>query len=183
VDTPLLRFVAPTAHEVAGSDLHRACLTRLCCAFRLSQPLDASFPPNTLPVLFRTGGTRGVRPSEGFPSDCRDASRHPLPLLAFVVDRRALGDVARAPGGCCGGPSPTRCPRRRTSSGPRSVRIAPGGGGCSGVREDAAGVGRAFRGFSPNRKSVLRSAGVTPHDGSRSSPGIFSPPGVSPSSP
>jgi hypothetical protein len=36
---------APSAHEVAGSDLRRVCLTRLRGAFRLSQPLDASFPP------------------------------------------------------------------------------------------------------------------------------------------
>jgi hypothetical protein len=28
-----------------GSDQHRACLTRLCCVFRLSQPLDALFRP------------------------------------------------------------------------------------------------------------------------------------------
>jgi len=42
----LLRFLAPTAHEVAGSDLRRACLTRLCCVFRLPRPLDAFFPPS-----------------------------------------------------------------------------------------------------------------------------------------
>jgi hypothetical protein len=42
---PLLGFCAPTAYEVAGSDQHRGCLPRLRGAFRLSQPLDASFPP------------------------------------------------------------------------------------------------------------------------------------------
>jgi hypothetical protein len=66
--------------------------------------------------LFRTGGTRGVRPSEGFPSDRRGVSRRPLPLLTFLVDHRAPGDVARAPGRCCEGPSSLRCPRRRTPS-------------------------------------------------------------------
>ena len=30
----------------SGSDLHRICLTRLCCVLRLSQPLDALFRPN-----------------------------------------------------------------------------------------------------------------------------------------
>jgi hypothetical protein len=33
----------PTTLAEAGSDQHRVCLTRLCCAFRLSQPLDALF--------------------------------------------------------------------------------------------------------------------------------------------
>jgi hypothetical protein len=43
------------------------------------------------------------------------------------------------------------------------------------LRRRARGRGRwraRLQGFQPGRKSVLRSAGVTPHDGSRSSPGI-----------
>jgi hypothetical protein len=35
----------PTTLTETGSDLHRAYHTRLCCAFRLSQPLDALFRP------------------------------------------------------------------------------------------------------------------------------------------
>lgn len=35
----------PSTHAVTGSDFHRVCLTRLSCAFRFSQPLDASFHP------------------------------------------------------------------------------------------------------------------------------------------
>ena len=35
--------VHPTTLAEAGSDLHRVYLTRLCCTFRLSQPLDALF--------------------------------------------------------------------------------------------------------------------------------------------
>jgi hypothetical protein len=38
--------------EATGSDLHRACLTRLCCASRLSQPLDASFLPRPFQPCF-----------------------------------------------------------------------------------------------------------------------------------
>jgi hypothetical protein len=45
VTTTLMGFRAPTAHQVAGSDLHRVCLTRLCGAYGLSQTLDASFRP------------------------------------------------------------------------------------------------------------------------------------------
>jgi hypothetical protein len=48
----LLGFSIPTAYEVAGSDLHRACLTRLCCVFGLSQPLDALFLPEPFRLCF-----------------------------------------------------------------------------------------------------------------------------------
>jgi hypothetical protein len=45
----------PTTLTEAGSDLHRVCLTRLCSAYRLSQPLDALlrlrlFRPCFMPV-------------------------------------------------------------------------------------------------------------------------------------
>jgi len=36
----------------ADSDLHLICLTRLCCVFRLSQPLDALFRPRPLRPCF-----------------------------------------------------------------------------------------------------------------------------------
>jgi hypothetical protein len=56
--------------------------------------------------LFHTGGTPGVRPSEGFPSDRRDASRHPLPLLAVRLSTVAtLGVVTNIPALTGGGPS------------------------------------------------------------------------------
>jgi hypothetical protein len=42
---PLMRFGAPSALQATGSDLHRVCLTRLCCAYKLSQPLDALLLP------------------------------------------------------------------------------------------------------------------------------------------
>lgn len=42
----------PTTHEVTDSDLHRAYLTRLCCAYRLSQPLGAFFHPRPCPPCF-----------------------------------------------------------------------------------------------------------------------------------
>jgi hypothetical protein len=38
-------FLYPTTLPEAGSDLRRVCLARLCCASRLSQPLDALFRP------------------------------------------------------------------------------------------------------------------------------------------
>jgi hypothetical protein len=45
-------FVAPTACEDTGSDLHRAYLTRLCSAYGLSQPLDALLLPNPARLCF-----------------------------------------------------------------------------------------------------------------------------------
>lgn len=74
------------------------------------------------------------------PSGRRNTSRRSLPLLA------SLSTAAR--GGC---PSPVRAALPRASGpAPKSRSVGP--------RECAVGVERAFRGFSPTRKSVLRSA-------------------------
>lgn len=59
--------VHPTTFTEAGSDLHWACLTQLCCTFRLSQPLGALIPPATFPALFHAGNALGFSLSEGFP--------------------------------------------------------------------------------------------------------------------
>jgi hypothetical protein len=69
--------------EATGSDQHRVCLTRLCCAFRLSQPRDALFLPQPFWLCFTP-----VTPS-GFPlqrfslprSRCHLSAL--LPLLAL----------------------------------------------------------------------------------------------------
>jgi len=45
-------LIAPTAYKVTGSDQHRAYLTRLCSACRLSQPLDALLLPKPLRLCF-----------------------------------------------------------------------------------------------------------------------------------
>jgi hypothetical protein len=140
----LLRFFAPTAYEVAGSDLHRACLTRLRCVSRLSQPHDALIPPVTLPVLFRTGDTHGVRPSEVSPPRPPGHLSAPLSPPDVVVDDRARRS-----------PEPAPSPCRHASS-----YVAPKSD-FSSARKDTVGFGRVFRGFSPFRESVLRSAGVS----------------------
>jgi hypothetical protein len=49
---PSMGFGDPTTLTETGSDLHRACLTQLCCASRLSQPLDALFRPQPLRPCF-----------------------------------------------------------------------------------------------------------------------------------
>jgi hypothetical protein len=49
---PLMGSVAPTAHQVTGSDQHRAYHTRLCHAFGFSQPLDVLLLPKPLRPCF-----------------------------------------------------------------------------------------------------------------------------------
>jgi hypothetical protein len=51
-DDPPMRFGGPPALEAADSDLHRSYRLRLCCAFRLSQPLDALFRPQPFRPCF-----------------------------------------------------------------------------------------------------------------------------------
>jgi len=45
-EPPFPGICCPTTLEIASSDTHRACLTRLRCAFRFFQPPDASFRPH-----------------------------------------------------------------------------------------------------------------------------------------
>jgi hypothetical protein len=75
---------APTAHEVAGSDQHRDCLSRLCCVFRLSQPLDASFPPKPCQPCFMLAALMGFSLQRVSLPIAGDVSRLLLPLLALV---------------------------------------------------------------------------------------------------
>jgi hypothetical protein len=65
----LMGFGAPSAYEARGSDLHRDCLTRLCCASRLSQPPDAFFLPGPSRLCFTPLTLLGFYPPEVFPPD------------------------------------------------------------------------------------------------------------------
>jgi hypothetical protein len=49
---PLIGFCGPSTREASESDLHRVCLTRLCYAFRFSQPLGVSFLPRPFRFCF-----------------------------------------------------------------------------------------------------------------------------------
>jgi hypothetical protein len=51
-ERPSLRFRYPTTLKETGSDQHRAYLTRLCSASRLSRPLDALLRPQPFPPCF-----------------------------------------------------------------------------------------------------------------------------------
>jgi len=89
----LLRFLAPTAHQVTGSDLRRDYQSRLCCAFRLSQPPDASLLPRPCRFCFAPAALMGFALQRFSLPNCRDASQHPMPLLTLlstVAPRRVV---------------------------------------------------------------------------------------------
>ena len=57
----------PSSALVMGSDLHRAYLTRLCCALRFSQPLSALFLPEPSRSCFIPVALMGFRTLQSFP--------------------------------------------------------------------------------------------------------------------
>jgi hypothetical protein len=84
-DHPSLGLGCPSTFKVMDSDLHRVCLTRLCCVFRLSQPLDALFRPSPLRPCFMPLTPLGFRSPEAFPpAVARLASRPLVPFMAFT---------------------------------------------------------------------------------------------------
>jgi hypothetical protein len=71
----------PTTLAEAGSDPHRAFLTRLCCAFRFSQPLDALFRPQPLRPCFMPVAPLGFRFQRFSLPGSGSASRRSLPFV------------------------------------------------------------------------------------------------------
>jgi hypothetical protein len=117
---------------------------RLCSASRLSQPPDALLPPKPCRFCFAPAALMGFALQRFSLPNCRDASQPPVPLVTFLSTARRGASSESDP-----------FPRRRvaSSAAPRS--------GFGAARKGTGGVGRVFRGFSPVRESVLRSAGVT----------------------
>jgi hypothetical protein len=74
---------SPTTFLDASSDPRRACLTRLCCAFRFSQPLDALFRSHLLGLVSCRSRPWGCA-FRGFPpleAATAFTARSPLPRL------------------------------------------------------------------------------------------------------
>jgi hypothetical protein len=132
-ERPSMGFLDPTTLEVAGSDLHRDCLARLCSTFRLSQPPGASFRLHR-PALFHAGSAPGLQTFRGFPSPvARIASRHSCPSCCFSsrsLHQRA--DEADAPPQLQGFAHPespyrwSRCYPKSTDRSSRSLRPCRG---------------------------------------------------------
>jgi hypothetical protein len=91
---PSMGFDAPTTYLNASSDLRRACLTRLCCASRFSQPPDALFRLRLLglvPCRVRPWGSA----LRGFPLPVAGAgfvARCPQPYTTFARNEAWLRD-------------------------------------------------------------------------------------------
>jgi len=82
----------------AGSDLHRAYLTRLCCDFRLSQPLAALIPPAPLRPCFMPIPSLGFRSQRLPPPSCRHGFHRTLPLLPLATPKHDSTSGIYAPG-------------------------------------------------------------------------------------
>jgi hypothetical protein len=78
----------PTTLAEAGSDLHQVCLTWLCCAFRLSQPLDALFHPQPVQPCFMPVTPLGFRFQRFSPPGSGPHVSMRPSLRAVLIDRR-----------------------------------------------------------------------------------------------
>jgi len=73
-----------------SSDSHRACLTRLCCAFRLSQPPDALFRSRPFGLVSCRIRPWGFDLQRFSPPGSHRGFHHELPLVPFAEFRETL---------------------------------------------------------------------------------------------
>ena len=76
----------PSTFKETGSDLHRAYLTRLCCASRFSQPPDALFRLHPFPPCFMRITPLGFRFQRFSLPGSRGLLAAPLPFLLLLVE-------------------------------------------------------------------------------------------------
>jgi hypothetical protein len=87
----------PTTLAEAGSDLHRACLTRLCCAFRFSRPLDALFRLQPFQPCFMPVTPLGFRFQRFSLPGSGSASRRSLPFVPLSSTGFGVGQDVSFP--------------------------------------------------------------------------------------
>jgi hypothetical protein len=109
----------PSTFEEAGSDQHRACLTRLCSASRLSQPLDALLHPQPFSPCFMRVTPLGFCFQRVSLSGSEENLTAPMPSMPFLA----------------ASPKPASCSRLHTAAAPRIERTRS-------VRTDEHGVTR-----------------------------------------
>jgi len=95
-ERPFLGFV-PYDVSDGGSDLRRAYLTRLCCVFRLSQPLDALIPPLSRWPCFMPYPSLGFYSQRVPPPSRRHGFHRALPLLPLATPKRCSTSGVDAP--------------------------------------------------------------------------------------
>lgn len=116
----------PTTLEEMGSDQHRAFLTRLCSACRLSQPLDALLLPKPSRLCFAPVTPLGFIPSEVFPPT-RPTEPLGLPSLLDVAVGRLVWNTTTVQARRLPDDSGARSTGRRAESvSVSSVRSVPG---------------------------------------------------------
>jgi hypothetical protein len=93
----------PTTLAEAGSDLHQACRTWLCCAFRLSQPLDALFRPRPFQPCFMPVTPLGFRFQRVSLPGSGSASRRSLPFVPLSSTGFGVGQDVSSPSPDCKG--------------------------------------------------------------------------------
>lgn len=108
---PLVRFGSPTTLEARGSDLHRACLTRLCDASRLLPPLGVLLLPRPSRLCFTPVTPLGF-PLQRFSPPARPARSLDRPApLDVTRPNNAAGEavrfVGRLPGRDRNAPEPS----------------------------------------------------------------------------
>jgi hypothetical protein len=75
----------PTTLEETGSDQHRACLTRLCNAYRLSRPLDALLRLQPFPPCFMRVTPLGFCLQRFSLSGSEESLTTSIPSMPFIV--------------------------------------------------------------------------------------------------
>lgn len=92
--SPPPEVCSPSTHEASGSDLRRACLTRLCSAFRLFQPPDALLLPGPSRLCFTPVTPMGFALQRFSPLACRRDLPVRLPLLTLAAKNPPIPAVA-----------------------------------------------------------------------------------------
>jgi hypothetical protein len=104
-NSPPLRSSYPTTLEAWRSDLHRAYLTRLCCAFSLSQNLGALFRSMPFRPCFVPVTPLGFERLQRFSLTGSGKGFSSQPVLRAVFDRAPKGTSRAAPRMCAPGES------------------------------------------------------------------------------
>lgn len=143
----LMRFLSPLTLEASGSDQHQACLTRLCSAYRLSQPPGALLLPTPSRLCFTSVAPLGFF-LQRFSLPCgRSSLSVDLPLLTLCC---RLVEAPRLRLSSASGQHPSPGLPSRSDVDP--VR--------SGARSSGPGMPSRLRVFSPSSRWHLAAPAV-----------------------
>jgi len=90
-ERPFLGVLSPSTFPNAGSDNCRVFHTRLCCAFRFSQPRDALFRPRSLGLISCRIRPWGFDFQRFLPPRSHHGFHRALPLVPSATPKRRFG--------------------------------------------------------------------------------------------